>query len=136
MATNPNAIPRLLRRNLTEAEKKLWRILRGQRFASYKFRRQHRVVKYVLDFYCAEARYNLELDGSGHGFPTQKAEDAERDAYLKGWNIQTRRFWNNQLKDIAWLRDVIWNDLQARVLHPNNQMPEKRIRLPKRKTGS
>ena len=129
---DPNVIPRMLRRNLTEAEKKLWKILRGQRFASYKFRRQHRMGDYVLDFYCSEARYNLELDGSGHGFPAQQAEDAERDAYLKGWNIQTRRFWNNQLKEISWVRETIWNDLQARAPHLNNQAPEKKIRLPKR----
>jgi very-short-patch-repair endonuclease len=122
----------MLRRNLTEAEKKLWKILRGQRFASYKFRRQHRIGIYVLDFYCPEARYNLELDGSGHGFPAQQAEDVERDDYLKEWNIQTRRFWNNQLKDIVWIRDTIWNDLQGRAAHPDNQTPAKRNRLPKR----
>lgn len=129
---NPTAIPRLLRQNRTEAEKKLWRILRSRRFAAYKFRRQHRLGKYVLDFYCPEARYNLELDGSGHGFPAQQAEDAERDAYLKEWNILTRRFWNNQVAEISWVRDIIWNDLQGRAPHFENTQPVTRARLAKR----
>ncbi len=128
----PTVIPRMLRKKRTDAEKKIWSILRGNRFANYKFRRQHRVGPYVLDFYCPEARYNLELDGSGHGFPSQQAADAERDEYLKGWNILTRRFWNNQLREIKWIRDTIWNDLQNRAPHPENKPAAKRNRLPKR----
>ena len=126
---NPNSIARRLRRNSTWAEKKLWAILRDRRFSAYKFRRQHQVGEHWLDFFCAEARYNLELDGGQHGFPEQREQDAARDAYLKSRNIQTRRFWNSQLKDTRFVRNTIWADLQARMPHPENVQPEKRVRL-------
>ena len=88
--------------------------------------------RHILDFYCAEARYNLELDGGQHGLPEQQVKDAARDAYLKSRNIQTRRFWNSQLADIRWVRETIWADLQARAPHCENVKPEKPARLPTR----
>jgi very-short-patch-repair endonuclease len=90
------------------------------------------VGPHILDFYCGEARYNLELDGSQHGFPEAQAKDEARDAYLKSRNIQTRRFWNSQLKDIRFVRETIWTDLQQRAPHVGNQKPEKPTRLPTR----
>ncbi len=129
---NPNFLARALRQKSTWAEKKLWAILRDRRFSAYKFRRQHDVGGHYLDFFCAEARYNLELDGRQHCFPGQQADDRERDEYLKSRNIQTRRFWNSQLKDVRFVRDTIWADLQARAVHPENVQPAKRVRLPTR----
>lgn len=129
---NSSSIDKVLRKKSTWAEKKLWAILRDRHFSAYKFRRQHEMGRHVLDFYCAEARYNLELDGSQHGFPEQQAKDAARDAYLKARNIQTRRFWNSQLKDMRWVRETIWADLQARAPHPENVEPKKPTRLPAR----
>ena len=133
---NPNSLARILREKSTWAEKKLWAILRDRRFSAYKFRRQHKVGKHYLDFFCAEARYNLELDGRQHGFPEQQAEDKERDEYLRLRNIETRRFWNSQLKDVRFVRDTIWADLQARAAHPGNVEPAKRVRLPTRSRNS
>ncbi len=124
-----HSLARALRKKSTWAEKKLWALLRDRRFSAYKFRRQHKLGKHCLDFYCAEARYNLELDGGQHGFPEQKAQDMERDDYLKSRNIQTRRFWNSQLKDVRFVRETIWADLQARAAHPGNVSPAKRVRL-------
>jgi hypothetical protein len=83
-----------------------------------------------------EARYNLELDGSQHGFPEGQAKDEARDAYLKSRNIQTRRFWNSQLKNIRFVRETIWADLQKRAPHIGNQQPEKPARLPTRSKKS
>jgi very-short-patch-repair endonuclease len=85
-------LQRALRKKSTWAEKKLWAVVRGRRFSAYKFRRQHAVGPWILDFYCAEARYCLELDGGQHGFPEQHARDVERDADLAKRNIRTRRF--------------------------------------------
>src|SRR2546426_2385949 len=124
-----NSLARVLRGKSTWAEKKLWAILRDRRFSGCKFRRQHKVGEHYLDFYCAEARYNLEADGGQHGFPGQQTQDQVRDEYLKSRNIQTRRFWNSQLKDTRFVRDMIWADLQARAPHPGNVQPEKRVRL-------
>jgi very-short-patch-repair endonuclease len=58
--------PRYLRKNATECEKILWRHLRNRNFANYKFRRQHQIDRYTVDFYCPEARLAIELDGGGH----------------------------------------------------------------------
>jgi very-short-patch-repair endonuclease len=126
---DPTSLARVLRRKSTWAEKKLWAILRDRRFSAYKFRRQHKVGEHYLDFCCAEARYNLEADGGQHGFPEQQTQDVVRDEYLKSRNIQTRRFWNSQLKDERFVRDILWADLQARAPYPGNVQPEKRARL-------
>jgi len=129
---NPTSLARALRKKSTWAEKKLWAILRDRRFSAYKFRRQHKIGTHYLDFFCAEARYNLEFDGRQHGFPEQQADDQERDECLRSRNIQTPQFWNSQLKDVRFVRDTIWADLQARSEHPDNVQPEKRVRLPTR----
>ena len=71
--------------------------------------------------------------GSQHGFPEGQAKDKVRDAYLKSRNIQTRRFWNSQLRDIRFVRETIWTDLnKLRAPHIDNQKPEKPTRLPTR----
>ena len=62
---------RQLRRDQTDEEKELWRALRSHRFAGFKFRRQHPAGIYILDFYCAAARLDVELDGFQHGLPSR-----------------------------------------------------------------
>ena len=64
---------RQLRARSTDAEKRLWRLLRNHRFDQFKFRRQYACGIYVLDFYCTVAKLAVELDGAGHGFPDQRA---------------------------------------------------------------
>ncbi len=127
---NPVSLSRALRKKSTWAEKKLWAILRDRRFSAYNFLRQHQVGASYLDFFCAEARYNLELDGGQHGFPEQQAHDKLREEYLKSRNIQTRRFWNSQLQDVRFVREPIWADLQSRAPHQDNVLPEIPTRLP------
>lgn len=110
---------RALRRNATWAERLLWRWLRDRRFAAYKFRRQHPVGKYVLDFYCEEARLVIELDGAQHGFPQQRDRDRLRDQELEHIGIKTLRFWNSRLRrDQECVRDTIFRELQERAPHP------------------
>ena len=72
-------IARTLRHKQTEEEKELWRALRGWRFAGFKFRRQHPIGNYVLDFYCADARSGIELDGSQHGLESGTLRDEHRE---------------------------------------------------------
>jgi very-short-patch-repair endonuclease len=110
---------RQLRRKETWAEKLMWRWLRDRRFASFKFRRQHPLGDYYLDFFCEEAELNIELDGGQHGFPDQQKHDAEREKFLKSRGIKTLRFWNSQMRRNAQvIRDAIFNELQARAPHP------------------
>ena len=100
------------------AEKLLWRWLRDRRFCAYKFRREHVFGPYILDFFCVEARLDIELDGFQHGFPAQRRNDAQRDAWLNRQGIKALRFWNSRLRCEAQpIRDTIWWTLQARAPH-------------------
>lgn len=113
------AIARKLRKADTWAEQLLWRWLRDRRFSAYKFRRQVPMGLHILDFYCPEAKVNIELDGSQHGHPEHLQADAERDAWLAERGIKVMRFWNVRLrreKDVV--RGAIWQALQERVPQP------------------
>jgi very-short-patch-repair endonuclease/Fe-S-cluster containining protein len=92
-------IARHLRRNQTEEETELWRSLRGRRFAGFKFRRQHTVGDRILDFYCADAKLAVELDGVQHGLLEGIQRDETREKYLAEQGIETVRFWNHQWRE-------------------------------------
>jgi very-short-patch-repair endonuclease len=110
---------RQLRKKETWAEKLVWSWLRARRFADYKFRRQHPIGIYHLDFFCEEAELNVELDGSQHGFPDQRKHDLEREGFLQSRGIKTLRFWNSHLRrNTQSIRDVIFEELQKRAPHP------------------
>ena len=110
---------RQLRQIETWAEKLMWRWLRDRRFSDYKFRRQHPIGNYYLDFFCEEAQLNIELDGGQHGFPEQQKHDLEREQFLQSRGIKTLRFWNSQLRRNAQvIRDSIFHELQIRAPHP------------------
>jgi len=85
---------RSLRRRSTEAERKLWALLRDRRLAEFKFRRQVPVGRYVADFACYEARLIVELDGRQHA---ESVRDKIRDAELERRSFQVVRVWNNDL---------------------------------------
>ena len=87
---------RKLRRNMTDAERKLWSLLRNNRLG-VKFRRQVPFGHYILDFYCVKARLVIELDGSQHYTPEGRRRDAKRDAYLRGEGLEVLRFENIEL---------------------------------------
>ena len=90
-------VARALRRRPTDAERHLRSIVRGNRFAGYKFRRQHPVGPYVLDFYCHNRRLVIEVDGSYH----DDRRDAARDEWLTiHHDLRVLRFSN---------RDVLTN---------------------------
>jgi very-short-patch-repair endonuclease len=85
-----------LRNHATEAEKALWDMLKHAKLDGRKFRRQHSVGNYILDFYCPAEQLSIELDGEGHYTEEGKAYDAVRTAYLASCNIRELRF-ENQL---------------------------------------
>ncbi|HLP78203.1 MAG TPA: DUF559 domain-containing protein [Candidatus Paceibacterota bacterium] len=89
---------RRLRREQTAEEKELWHALRAGRFAGFKFRRQHPIGIYILDFYCPLARLSIELDGFSHGMPNGMRHDEERTSFLKEQGIEELRIWNHQWK--------------------------------------
>jgi len=84
-----------LRRNQTEAERRLWYHLRAHRFMGLKFKRQKPMGRYVVDFVCVEHRLIIELDGGQH--TEQMAYDQHRDAWLLSQGYTVLRFWNNDV---------------------------------------
>ena len=113
---NPIGNARRLRREQTDEEKELWRALRAGRFAGFKFRRQHSLGKYFLDFYYPTAKLSIELDGFQHGLPEQRQRDEEREKFLASEGIEELRFWNHQWqKNREGILLEIWNALHRRT---------------------
>jgi very-short-patch-repair endonuclease len=83
-----------LRNALTPAEATLWKSLKGGQLAGRKFRRQHSVGAYILDFYCPEERIAVELDGAGHYTVAGNLHDTDRTDYLNNLGIRVIRFEN------------------------------------------
>ena len=86
---------RHLRRELTDAERCLWRHLRAHRFDGEKFRRQEPIGGYVVDFVSHRSRLIVELDGGQHA--VQVEYDRERTSWLESRGYRVIRFWNNQV---------------------------------------
>jgi len=83
-----------LRNSLTPAEASLWKNLQRSQVGGKKFRRQHSVGPFILDFYCPECRLALELDGQGHFNSMMSEYDYRRAEYLKKLKIRVLRFEN------------------------------------------
>jgi very-short-patch-repair endonuclease len=83
-----------LRRNQTEAERRLWYHLRARRLGRLKFRRQVPVGPYIVDFLCHDAMLVVEVDGGQHN-EEQQRYDQRRDAFLRSKGLRVMRFWNH-----------------------------------------
>ncbi|MES2270723.1 MAG: endonuclease domain-containing protein [Pseudomonadota bacterium] len=83
-----------MRSHPTEAERKLWMLLRGKRLTGFKFKRQQPIAPYIVDFVCFEQRVIVEVDGSQH---VGSAYDAKRDDWLKSQGFKVLRLWNNDV---------------------------------------
>src|SRR5262249_49415173 len=83
-----------LRKASTDAERRLWSHLRSAQFG-YKFRRQHEIAGYIVDFVCMDKRLIVELDGSQH--LDQIAYDEKRTDVLRRLGFRVLRFWNNDV---------------------------------------
>tara|TARA_R110002124_G_scaffold17532_3_gene73174 strand:+ start:27532 stop:27990 length:459 start_codon:yes stop_codon:yes gene_type:complete len=96
-----------LRDSMTETEKKLWEYLKTKPMG-FKFRRQHPIAGYVLDFYCHRLRLSIEIDGGYHLQKEQKEKDLARTDYLKTLGILELRFLNEQvLNDYETIKSII-----------------------------
>ena len=103
-----------MRREPTEAELKLWLILRNRRFANFKFRRQVPIGPYIADFVCYSAKLIVEADGGQHA---ENGYDQVRDAELNRRGFRLLRLWNN---DILARPDDVSETIWA-ALHENPQ---------------
>ncbi len=85
---------RQLRRPLTPQEAKLWRRLRRKQLYGLKFRRQHPIFRFILDFFCYQHKLVVEIDGGHHARPRQQAYDQARTEWLEQRGLRVIRFTN------------------------------------------
>lgn len=104
---------RSLRTEQTTPESVLWHLLRDRRLLGLKFRRQHPLPPYVLDFYCDEIKLAVELDGGQHNRDDVAARDAKRDGAIANHGIELVRYWNH---DLMQRTESVLEDLFHRAL--------------------
>ena len=88
---------RILRREMTEAEKRLWQMLRLRQTEGYRFRRQVPIGRFIADFVCHAARLIVEIDGGQNDLSSE--EEASRTRFLESEGYRVLRFWNNEVLD-------------------------------------
>ena len=105
-----------LRNQMTEAEQVLWEALREKQLEGLKFRRQHPVNEYVLDFYCHQARLAIELDGKYHEENGQRFYDADRTNNLEELGMRVIRFQNEAvLENLDEVLEEIREEVKRRI---------------------
>ena len=113
MSYDRNRRAKKLREEPTDAESRLWYVLRRKHTLGFKFRRQHPVGRYVADFACPEAKLIIEVDGGQHA--EQVKEDAARTRELEAHGYAVLRFWNHEvLENFDGVQEVIRAALAAR----------------------
>ncbi len=105
---------RQLRHTPTDTEQAAWCLLRSTKFKGFKFRRQHPLGPYIVDFYCAQRRLIVELDGSVHAQASQARRDSRRDAHLKKMGYVVLRFSNGVVQEapelfVQQISDAVWS---------------------------
>ncbi len=112
MSKRKTQLSRMLRNNATPAERRLWQYLRNRQLNGNRFRRQHPIGPYIVDFVCLEKRLIIELDGNQHGIEATK--DVERDSWLSAQGFRVLRFWNHEvLKNAEGVVETIRAQLDA-----------------------
>ena len=114
MENHPRKIPfaRQLRQDQTDVERLLWKYLRNRRLNGVKFRRQHPIGAYIVDFVSLEKQLIIELDGGQHNSEEGKKKDKERIFWLEKNGYRVMRFWNNEvITDLDNVLQVIHNAL-------------------------
>ncbi|OGP75878.1 MAG: hypothetical protein A2V86_05740 [Deltaproteobacteria bacterium RBG_16_49_23] len=95
-----------LRKNMSNAEQALWNVLRGRQVSGLKFRRQHPLGDYILDFVCLEYKLVIEVDGGQHVQQAGYDENRTRELQVAGFCVL--RFWNNEvLNEIESVKEKI-----------------------------
>ena len=98
-----------MRREPTDAEAAMWRLLRDRRLAQFKFRRQVPFQNYILDFVCFQQRLMVEVDGSQHAL---SEADAVREGVLAREGFRIARYWNN---DVLQRRSAVLEDILSKL---------------------
>ena len=117
-----------LRKDLTIAERTLWKHLRLRQLIGHKFRRQSPIGPYIVDFVCFEKGLIIELDGGQHS--EQQGYDSERTTWLESQGFRVIRFWNDRVvREIEGVKELILEALGLeRDDHPLSDSPPSRGR--------
>ena len=110
----PKLLPlkRRLRSNQTRAEQLLWTKFRSNQIHGLKFRRQHGIGSYIVDFFCPERSLVIEIDGDVHAIEAQQTKDLEREDYLRSLGLQVLRYTNDEVINNL---DGVLEDLARRL---------------------
>ena len=116
-----------LRKQPTEAEKRLWYFLHKKQLDGLRFKRQEPIGRYVADFVCPTLKLVVEVDGGQHGIKVEK--DAARTAWLESQGYSVIRFWNNEVMDniegvLATVREEVAALLAMRTAPPSTSLRE------------
>ena len=115
---NRRSIRKNLRNKLTFYEIILWSKLKNRQINNRKFRRQHGIGNYIVDFFCPELKLVIEVDGANHSFDEKSEQyDTERKKYIESQGIKVIRFGNNEIKDnLIGVLEVVYKETSAN--HP------------------
>jgi very-short-patch-repair endonuclease len=103
---------RQLRGRQTSAEARLWHALRNRRLARWKFRRQHPIDRYVVDFVTLDGKLIIEVDGATHGLARELSRDAERTRVLDSLGFRTVRVGNMDVyENLSGVLEFIYAEL-------------------------
>jgi very-short-patch-repair endonuclease len=111
------SLARALRKDMTEAERHLWRSLRMLQLDGHKFRRQFPLGPYIVDFVCLSTRLIVEVDGGQH---LNDSRDQTRDAWLSNRGFRVLRFWNN---DVLARTDSVLDAILGALSTPTPALP-------------
>ena len=114
---------RQLRTRLTSAERVLWRRLRLRQLDGHKFRRQHAIGPFIVDFVCLERKIIVEVDGGQHS-DARVSYDRDRTQWLRAKGYTVLRFWNNDvMRDPESVAETIRQTLQDLPPSPAREEP-------------
>jgi very-short-patch-repair endonuclease len=126
-----NERARILRKNMSAAERKLWSALRERKVDGARFRRQHPIGAYIVDFACLERRLVVEVDGGQHTQDDQMAHDRQRDAWLASEGYRVLRVPTLEVyRNLAGVVDTVWGALREQPAvgvppHPRSVSPRR-----------
>jgi very-short-patch-repair endonuclease len=104
---------RKLRARQTSAEARLWRMLRNRRLERWKFRRQHPIDRYIVDFVTLDGKLIVEVDGATHGEADEVVRDVERTRVLEALGFHIVRVNNSDVyENLDGVLEMIWNTLR------------------------
>ncbi len=107
-------LAKIMRKHPTDAENLLWQYLHAKKLGGFKFRRQHPIGKYIVDFICLKKKLAIELDGGQHAKKRVASEDRTRDEWMKSQGFKILRIWNHEvLQNLEGVLEIIADECKS-----------------------